>query len=269
MNLWDNHMHSCFSGDSDASLLSMISSAQNKNLSGITFTDHLDIDYKEEPGLFDLDLIAYEKEIKNVQEQFFSSFPILFGIELGLQPHLAKEHAALLSKYNFDFVIGSTHVVHGVDPYYPVFFENRDELEAYKEYYEAILENLESFFDFDAIGHLDYCFRYGTKNPDMSSHYTPYKEIIDEILAFIIKKDIALEVNTGAFRVGLCEPNPCSSILKRYKELGGSLITIGADAHKPADVALRFEGLTDYLKSLGFKEFAVYKKRKPIMLPLE
>ena len=58
--MWDQHMHCMFSGDSDADPVLMIKSAINKGLDGICFTDHLDYDYKEEPGLFDLDIAAYE-----------------------------------------------------------------------------------------------------------------------------------------------------------------------------------------------------------------
>ena len=64
--MWDQHMHCMFSGDSDADPVLMINSAINKGLDGICFTDHLDYDYKEEPGLFDLDIAAYEKRIKRL-----------------------------------------------------------------------------------------------------------------------------------------------------------------------------------------------------------
>ena len=64
--MWDQHMHCMFSGDSDADPVLMIKSAINKGLDGICFTDHLDYDYKEEPGLFDLDIAAYEKRIKRL-----------------------------------------------------------------------------------------------------------------------------------------------------------------------------------------------------------
>ncbi len=50
--LWDTHMHSQFSGDSEAPQEEMISSAIEKGLAGICFTDHLDIDYPEEPNIF-------------------------------------------------------------------------------------------------------------------------------------------------------------------------------------------------------------------------
>ena len=154
MKLWDNHMHCHFSGDSDADPLDMIEKARQLGLSGITFTDHLDLDYKEEPHLFDLDLDACEKAMPALQKEA-APFFVLHGLELGLQPHLAQKHADLLASYAFDYVIGSVHVVHTRDPYYPVYFERRDPAEAYTEYYQAVYENLAAFHNFDALGHLD------------------------------------------------------------------------------------------------------------------
>ena len=57
--LWDCHMHSSFSADSDTPMESMIQRAIELGIQGITFTEHLDPDYPATPdGLyFSLDLI--------------------------------------------------------------------------------------------------------------------------------------------------------------------------------------------------------------------
>lgn len=93
--MWDQHMHCMFSGDSDADPVLMIKSAINKGLDGICFTDHLDYDYKEEPGLFDLDIAAYEKRIKRlaiVLKEKGCPVNIHWGIEIGLQPHITDKN---------------------------------------------------------------------------------------------------------------------------------------------------------------------------------
>lgn len=84
-----------------------------------------------------------------------------FGIEYGLQPHLKKHFSEQLSRFPFDFVIGSSHVVHGQDPYYGEYFKNREEARGYREYFESILENLDVFSEMDVYGHIDYIVRYG------------------------------------------------------------------------------------------------------------
>ena len=260
--LWDTHMHSQFSGDSQTPQDAMIAAAINQSLSGICFTDHLDIDYPDEPETFLLDLPNYTSSVTALREQYKEQLPVLMGIELGLQPHLAAIHADILDQYPFDFVIGSSHVVHGLDPYYPQFWDGRSTSDVYREYFESIIENINAFDGFDVYGHIDYIARYTqAKNDDYS--YQKYADVIDEILTLLIKKGKGIEINTGGFKYGLGHPNPNEDIIARYHELGGEIITIGADAHKPEHVAFDFDKVPDILKSAGFTYFTVFKNRKP------
>ena len=166
--LWDTHMHSQYSGDSDAPQEDMIRAAIRAKLPGICFTDHLDIDYPDNPEAFLLDLPNYTSSVFAMQEQYRDQISVRYGIELGLQPHLAALHADILSQYDFDFVIGSSHVVHGYDPYFPPFWKTHTEEEGYREYFESILENIRAFDDFDVYGHIDYVVRYGpTRNREL------------------------------------------------------------------------------------------------------
>lgn len=260
--LWDTHMHSQYSGDSEAPQETMIQAAIEKNLKGICFTDHLDIDYPEEPDLFLLDLPNYAASVAALREKYQTELPVRFGIELGLQPHLAGLHSDILSQYPFDFVIGSSHVVHGYDPYYPAFYEGRTEEACYREYFESILENIHAFDGFDVYGHIDYVVRYGPNRNEQYS-YERYKDVIDEILRLLITRGKGIEINTGGFKYGLGHPNPTEEIIARYRELGGEIITIGADAHKPEHVAYDFEKVPELLKAAGFSYYTVFKERKP------
>lgn len=260
--IWDTHMHTNFSGDSDASPESMAEKAISLGLSGVCITDHLDYDYPDEPETFLLDVENYVPEILNLQKKYEDRLPISLGIELGLQPHLADKHRALLEQYSFDFVIGSSHVVHGIDPYYPAYYENRTEAAAYREYFESILENILAFDGFDIYGHIDYVVRYGpNKNADYS--YRKYQDIIDEILKTLIEKGKGIELNTSGFKYGLGHPNPTEDIIRRYRELGGEIITIGADGHRPEHIAYDFEKVPGILKSCGFDYFTVFQNRTP------
>ena len=267
--LTDNHMHTSFSGDSDAAPEDMIRAAQSSGLSGITFTDHLDWDYRHEPHLFDLDPEKYLPFMRDLAGKYSTeAFRVRVGIELGLQPHLAGRHAALLRSHSFDYVIGSIHQVDGADPYYDDFYNDRSIVVAYREYLLCTLENLAGFSDIDALGHLDYISRYGmrvaaARHVDGSFYYNDHREIIDVILEFLIQKDIALEVNTGAFRYGYNAPNPSYEILERYYELGGRLLTLGADAHTPGHVAIAFDRVIPRLSEIGFSSYFVFTGRKP------
>lgn len=266
--LWDTHMHCCYSGDSQAAPEDMAASAFQKGLAGICFTDHLDLDYLMEPGLFSLDIGPRSRHLARLAREWNGRLAVCCGIELGLQPHLASEYHTILSKQDFDFVIGSSHTVFGIDPYYPAFFEHKTEEEAYRGYFSSILKNIQAFDDFDVYGHLDYVVRYGP-NKNKFYSYEKYKDILDEILRALIARGKGIELNTGGFKAGLGHPNPCEEILSRYRRLGGEIITLGADAHEPAYVAYEFGQAAEILKNAGFTHYTIFRKRKPRFLPLE
>lgn len=268
--LWDCHMHSSFSADSPTPMEDMIKQAIQTRLTGICFTEHLDPDYPKTPDKleFSLDIPSYHSQLMKLKDAYKEQIEIHFGIELGLQLHLGEYFHDLLEKYPFDFVIGSSHLVHGADPYYPEFFQGRSEQRAYMEYFESILENLSAFDEMDTYGHLDYIVRYGP-NQNKFYSYGRYRDILDEILRKLIKKNVGLEVNTGGYHYRLGEPNPCTAIIRRYKALGGEIITIGADAHTPDKVGYAFDRAAQVLKECGFRYYTVFKGRKPEFLPLD
>ena len=282
--LWNNHMHTAFSGDSEAPMRDMIEQSMRDGLMGITLTDHLDIDYYSQPGFFDLDIDSYRKCYKELtvngiykspdigsagalgneaasDNTASSSIEVLWGIELGLQPHLSEKLNEIISSYNFDYVIGSSHQVDKMDPYYPEYFEKLGVKGGVRRYFTSIIENIDAYKNFDAYGHLDYIIRYSDEAKSVT--YDDYKDIVLEILQLLIDNDKALEINTGAYKFGLAEPNPSIQIIKDYKKMGGKLITIGSDAHNPSQTYIGYDKLPNILRECGFNSYYVYKGRKP------
>lgn len=262
-------MHSSFSADSDTPMEVMIHRAVETGLQGITFTEHLDPDYPVTPDNLDfsLDIPAYKEKLAELSDIYRDKIQVRFGIELGLQMHLGESFDSLLSQTPFDFVIGSSHLVHGCDPYYPEFFEGRKEFLCYMEYFESILENISAYDGFDVYGHIDYVVRYGpNKNREYS--YGRYKDILDEILKKLISMGKGIELNTGGYHYGLGEPNPCTAVIRRYRELGGEIITIGADAHTPDKIACAFDKAASVLEACGFHYYTIFKDRKPEFISL-
>lgn len=262
----DCHLHSHHSGDSSASMEEMIQRGIQSGLTTMCFTEHNDFDYPDSDDLagdvFLLNADSYLYELIGLKEKYADKIRILFGVELGLQPHITRQNAAFAKSYDFDFIIGSSHLCHKKDPYYPAFFEGRRDEEAYREYFESILENIKTFTNFDIYGHLDYVVRYGA-SMDKDYSYEKYKDIFDKILMLLIEKEKGIEVNTGGIKKGMRDLHPCIGVLKRYKELGGEIITIGSDAHAPANIAEHFDRAASVLQECGFKYYTVFEKRTP------
>ncbi len=257
----DMHVHSCFSTDSDADMEDMVKAAAGAGIPVMCFTDHIDYDYPV-PGItFDFDGEKYRAEIERLKNKYKDKIEILMGVELGLQEHLAERYKKLLAEYPFDFVIGSQHLVKDKDPYYPDTFEGKSDSEVYREYFESMLKDVRAFHDFDSLGHLDYVVRYGKKKSH-SYNYRDYADIIDEILKILVKNNISLELNTAGLRKMLGFPNPHPDILKRYRELGGTCVTVGSDSHKPHSLGYSFSEAAEILKSCGFTHYVYYEKRQ-------
>ncbi|MCD7735888.1 MAG: histidinol-phosphatase HisJ family protein [Lachnospiraceae bacterium] len=261
--LYDFHLHSAFSGDSETPSVDMLLRARALGLRGICFTEHLDLDAPYDDPDFSLDFSAYFSGISALKEQYSSSIQIGIGMEFGIQPHLPDTLTELNQTFSFDFIIASQHFVRGMDPYYPDFFEGRPERECYEEFFRAEYDTLLRFSpqDYDTLGHMDYVVRYGpNRNHDYS--YQKYADCIDPILRFLIDHGKCLELNTGGFKYGLGEPNPCADVFRRYQELGGELVTIGSDAHAPDQIAYSFDKAAQLLDALGFRYYTVFEQRK-------
>lgn len=235
-------------------------------LTHMCFTEHMDMDYvyvkEEETGLFELDTDAYFHRLISLKEKYAGRIRILFGVELGVQPHICGQLDGYVKAYGFDFIIASSHTCHRKDPYYPCFYENRTQEQAYREYFVSILENLEEFSGFDVYGHLDYVVRYGPEK-DRNYSYAQYQDILDRILLMLIDGGKGLEINTGGISYGLRELNPCTDVLRRYRELGCDIITVGSDAHTPERIADGFSRAAQILLSCGFRYYTVFEKRMP------
>lgn len=92
--------------------------------------------------------------------------------------------------------------------------------------------------------------------------------MLDEILLTAIRKNKALEINTKSLVIGMGDSSPGKDVFKRYRELGGTLVTLGSDAHFPERIGACFDIAGEILKEAGFRYYCVYKKHQPIFLPL-
>ena len=76
-----------------------------------------------------------------------------------------------------------------------------------------------------------------------------------------IEQEKGIEVNTGSLANGMSQPNPCEDIIRRYRELGGEIITIGSDSHDDRTIAFGFDRVTEMLKQNGYKYYSLFEGR--------
>lgn len=257
--MFDFHLHSNVSFDSDTLASDIVKKAEQIGLKEICFTDHYD--YNSDPtkihNLFEYD--KYQNAYKNLSS---SSVLVRKGVEFGLTTWNKNELRDLLSLYNFDFVIGSVHYVYGYDPYEVEYWDGITIKRAFEKYLEETLKCVKIHDDFDVLGHLTYV----CKSPNNPTHepvkFNDFSDITDEIMKILIKKGRGMEINTsGLDRVG--EFLPSIDYLKRYKDLGGEIITIGTDSHNIDRVGQYSDEALEILKSI-FGYVCTFEKRKPI-----
>ncbi|MDQ2085799.1 histidinol-phosphatase HisJ family protein [Herbivorax sp. ANBcel31] len=266
--MFDCHIHSSFSGDSEMNCQVAIETAINLGLDGIAFTDHLDYDYPDYDDVFMIDFDKYSLFVDKLKQDNKKNIKIFKGIEVGIQPHVIQDTKEIIEKYDFDIVIASTHIVDKLDLHNGDFCKDKTRKEAYCRYLEAVLESVSGLNNFDVLGHLDLIRRYGCYDVN-TLRYKDFSDCIDAILSKLISSGKGLEVNTSGYRYNLGSPMPDFDIVNRYRELGGEIICTSSDAHTPDYIAYKFSYIKELIEKAGFKYIAYFENRKPVFEPIK
>lgn len=128
-------------------------------------------------------------------------------------------------------------------------------------YYEELLYLVRHYHNYSVLGHMDLITRYDNEG---IYPFENIKPIVSKILKTVIADGKGIEVNTSSHRYGIEDLTPSRDILKLYKELGGRIITIGSDSHKPEHLGVYIDETKVWLKELGFNEVCTYEKMMPV-----
>ncbi len=259
----DYHMHSTYSPDGRMTMEEACRQAIMIGLKEIAITDHMDIDLPDNEEAFQIkDLDQYFKDLANVKDQFQDRLTVKAGIEFGLQDWTLTQATAITKEYPLDFVIASIHLINGEDPYFGVYFNTRDKIKSYTDYYETIYLLLKDFDDFNVLGHLDYLRRYSPYEYKPRDHRIG-EEIIESILKLLVEKGKGIELNTAGYKHSSKQPHPHPDIIKWFRELGGEIVSIGSDAHSTEFVGYEIDRALEWLKYAGFDYVASFTDMKP------
>ena len=241
--LYDTHMHTRFSTDSQMLIEDALDQAQSLGI-GVTVTEHMDLAYPGEPEAFVFDVPAYFAAYEP-----YRSDAVQLGVEIGMRPDCLEDNRHIAQAYPFDYVIGSIHVIDDMDIYHADFYRGRTKTEVYERYFAAMMECLRTYDFIHSLGHIDYIARYARfSDPEIYHHEFP--ECIDPMLELVAAKGIALEINTRRLDRRERTEN-ILPVYRRFAELGGRLVTIGSDAHQAADVGRRLSTGVDLARACG------------------
>ena len=251
--MFDQHVHSSFSFDSNEDLENYINVSNN---SDIITTEHLDfenpiINYKDSS----IDYLKYVGQIKNLNKKYSNKF--FLGIEIGYTPNSEKRIEDFLKDKNFNLKLLSIHQNGNYD--YMCVNKKLISLEVLiQEYFEQMIQALESSIEFNVLAH----FEYGLRMIDIS--VTDFDNLasifLNKIIELIVKKEIAFEVNTKSMYKYKKE-NLYSYMIEKYLKKGGKLFTLGSDAHNIKDYAYKFDEARKFLLTRNIKEIILFKDK--------
>jgi len=263
----DYHMHSTQSPDGNGTVEEMCEAAVAAGLAEIGFAEHLDFD-RDDPHYGFLDDGAYTEAIAAAQAAYAGRLRVRKGIEFDFRTAYGEEVGEVLAAMEFDFTVGSVHQVLGQ----PIWKLDDDpppdlDLPALLAAYLQEVEVLAASGWCHVLGHFDYVYK---QMPDRvaACRDDAYWQGVERILQRCIAGGVAIEINTHHIvdrGLGLAvDPQ----ILARYRDLGGRLVTVGSDAHRPSDVAAGFEQAEAALRDAGFAEVTGFEGGRPYAVPL-
>jgi histidinol-phosphatase (PHP family) len=257
----DYHMHTNVSCDSDATMIEMGRSALDHGIAEIAFTEHYDVHPKDScTGFYRPDV--YFANLDGARHTLaVDGLTIRAAVELG-EPHIYHaEQQPVLEQYPYDLVLGSLHWIGDEIVFDRGYFQARTPDEAIRPYFTELVTMIEAG-GFDVLAHMDVFKRVAHEIYSDMSDWTPWEDLIRAVWDACIKHGIGVEVNTASLRRGLDDPHPALAALRWYKEMGGEMLTLGSDAHRPAHVAYGFATGVEVARAAGFTRVCRYARRE-------
>ncbi len=269
MVYFDSHVHTESSEDAEHSITYIAENAVDKGLMGFAVTDHCDIEqYKKQ---------QFYKKIKQSvfhalmsKEIFADRLKIEVGVEIG-QPLVDLTLVdRILSIGRFDFLLCALHAVNGQEDFYFMDLSRPDvDVDGLLRGYYDELARMAEWGQFDAMAHITYPFRYINGKYQLGVDMETYAPQIDEVLRLLAEKDLALEINTAGLRQPIGVTSPPLSLVRRFRELGGRMVTVGSDAHSAFDVGAGLAEGVAVAKAAGFSEYYYFENRRPVALAID
>jgi histidinol-phosphatase (PHP family) len=198
--------------------------------------------------------------------EFVRGTPLRLGIEADFVRGAEDRIAGLLEKPEFDYVVGSVHMIGDrmVDHAgYDVWDGNSDADRVWERYFGLVAEAARSGL-FDILAHPDLVKMWGPQRPwperDPRFHYEPAVEAIAE-------SEVAVELSTAGLRKPVGEMYPSRELCEMCVEAGVAF-ALSSDAHVPEHVGYEYARAIGLLGELGVGEICVFENRERHLEPV-
>ncbi len=261
----DYHMHGNFCGHAEGELEEYVLEALGKGFLEIGFSAHLPKVVDPDPyhAMLENRLPDYVALIEHLQMKYRGNISIKLGIEADYFPGLEEKTRELLAKYPFDYVLGSLHFLgdwHFSSKAGRHRYDSEDPAEVFPRYFEILADMIRSGL-FDVLAHAD-ALRKETFEPGPGSQ----KDYV-RLAGLLAAHGMAIEVNTAGLRRGAGSIYPDRLLLEACGAEGVP-VTLGSDAHTPADVGRDFRYAFRLLEESGIADMAIFEGRKMERRPL-
>ncbi len=259
----DYHVHTEFSNDCNVPMHEQCKAAIAAGIHQIAFTEHEENNPREQLP-YSFDHPAYFEELTLCRARFSADLTLRAGIEISEPHRYAVETARVLAGYPWDFVLGSLHWLDAETNTNSREFFTRygDWRGGFHAYFTEMLA-LARDGDFDILAHMDYPARYGRPYFGDAYDIRDYETDIRAVLAMLITRGKGIEINTASLRKRLPTTCPPQAVLQWYHEMGGTLLTLGSDAHLARDIGSDITVARHMAQAAGFTRITIYECRIP------
>ena len=265
----DAHLHTVRSPDANAMLEAYCVLAAERGIAELAITDHVDFD-PTMPAYAFASFADRERDVREAAGRWAPhGLAIRFGVEVTYERRFEDEIRPWLRRHPHDYTIGSVHIS-DVSPYKASsvrsFVSGRPLPQIVAPYFDEVIGAARSGL-FDTIGHLDFVKRYLVPHV-LPSDLAAAPELYEPVLAALIDTGTALEVNASGLRQLPRETYPSAAIVARYRDLGGTNVTIGSDAHRTEWFAYGLAVAYRQAAIAGFESLAFRRGGARIAVPL-
>ncbi len=262
----DYHLHGNFCGHATGELFEYVEAAIAKGFTEIGFSDHLPKVVDPDPyhAMLEEELPRYVDAVAALQKKYRALITIKLGIEADYFAGHESETKRLIDAFPFDYVLGSIHFLgdwHFTSKQGLLLYDSEDPAVAFPRYFELLKQMIKTGL-FDIVAHPD-ALRRGAFRPARSM-----EEEHREVARLLSEKGMAIELNTAGIRRGTGSVYPERSFLAACVAERVP-VTLGSDAHAPADVGRDYAEAFRMLADLGVTEVATYEKRRLVKRALE